>query len=245
MRNTSASGIGEAEIPLSPTGARPTASSHGKTRRIKTAAPNPTLCMMDTADEGFGDQAARESSLARGYDALDCTNFHSMDALDSPANGIAPGFGFTMKQGSRQPSRSKGSAVARPGTSAGLGGSFRAASSLTMPAPPSMAVTQAPSALAMDLGEDVLREPKLMGKRVEQAPMPARSLSVGSTVVKSGGKESPPATAYVRKSKRNMGPSGTHSAGSVAWSVHMARAAQTGTAGLRRHHSEGRLAPAF
>lgn len=101
------------------------------------------------------------------------------------------------------------------------------------------------SALAMDLGEDVLREPKLLGKRLEPAIPRATSLGSLVTKVRPQDAATSPGTEYVRKSKRGLGPGTTHSAGSVAWSVHMARAAAAGTAGLRRHHSETRLAPAF
>lgn len=247
VRNASATGLHEAEGLPSPKGAA----------RRKPTAASPTLCMMD-ADDGFGDQAARESSLARGYDSLGCTSFYSLDSTVTPTNGTS--------QGMRAPSRSKGG-TSRPGTSGGLGGSFRmAASNLTTSVGSALAmdlgqeskqgsslfgrrVEQATpagaSALAMDLGEDVLREPKLLGKRLEPAVPRAASLGSLTTKVRPQDVATPPAGEYVRKSKRNLGPGATHSAGSVAWSVHMARAAAAGTSGLRRHHSETRLAPAF
>jgi len=250
VRSASATGFCEAEG-LSPKGAAPQPSqpSFGRTR--KPTAASPTLCTMDS-DDAFGDQAARESSLARGYDALGCTSFYSLDSTETPTNGVSPGI--------RASSRSKGCA-SRPGSSGGLGGSFRmAASKLTSSALAldlgqeakqgsslfGKRVEQASaSALAMDLGEDVLREPKLLGKRLEPAIPRATSLGSLVTKVRPQDAATQPGSEYVRKSKRGLGPGTTHSAGSVAWSVHMARAAAAGTAGLRRHHSETRLAPAF
>lgn len=247
VRTASATGLHEADGLLSPKAAA----------RRKLTAASPTLCMMD-ADDGFGNQAARESSLARGYDALGCTSFFSLDSTETPTNGTS--------QGMRAQSRLKGG-MSRPGSSGGLGGSFRmAASNLTTSGGAALALdlgqeakqgsslfgrhveqvgSSGASALAMDLGEDVLREPKLLGKRLESSV--PRAASLGSLVTKARPQDvaNPPAGEYVRKSKRNLCPGATHSAGSVAWSVHMARAAASGTAGLRRHHSETRLAAAF
>lgn len=248
VRSASATGFSEAEG-LSPKGAAVQQPSLGRSRDLKAASP--TLCMMDS-DDAFGDKAARESSLARGYDALGCTSFYSLDSTETPTNGAS--------QGIRASSRSTGCA-SRPGSSGGLGGSFRmAASKLTSSALAldlgqeakqgsslfGKRVEQASaSALAMDLGEDVLREPKLLGKRLEPAIPRATSLGSLVTKVRPQDAAAQPGSEYVRKSKRSLGPGTTHSAGSVAWSVHMARAAAAGTAGLRRHHSETRLAPAF
>lgn len=250
VRNPSAPHLDEEASPLSPVSpktmgsSRPSASSHGRVRKSKGAASAPTICMMDAADEELGNDAARESSLARGYEALGCSNFHSMDQPDTPTNGASTGaaFGLASTHGARQALRS--SSGASHGMSASLGGSLRAASALM-----GRREQQAPSALAMDLGEGSLQGSKLFGKRVEQ-PSPARSTSLGSVVMKSKNKElissvAPPATPQFSRKARPAGQGATHSAGSVAWSVHMARAQASGTAGLRRHHSEGRLAPAF
>lgn len=181
------------------------ALSFGKSRKL--AAPKPSLpaaIRMDLADDGDR-AAARDSSLARGYEALGA-EFHCLDAQEMFAVAAA-----------RPPSRSKIGALNQRGLSIGLGGSLRAA-----------------SALALDLGEEAPREARL-GRRPpstatsQAASTPSRSTSLGAVQVsKSRVKELAPIEPIFRSNKvaPNLLPTlPGHSAGSVAWSIHMARSA--------------------
>lgn len=212
-------------------------SSHSRTRKPQKAAPPAFLCM--DAGDSFGEHCARDSSLARGYDALGCQTFHSMDAPDTPSYA-----GFCTAQASRPPLSATPKSLF--GTSRRLATSGGGAA--------------APSAMAMDLGDDVPSESRLLGKRLQTPPTTRRSSSTGTAVAKPLQSQVSKDTAtgfapkYGRRAAQNPAPpasfAGKHSAaGSIAWSLHKQRAgaAADGRSPMMRSTSlsESRLAPAF
>jgi len=157
-----------------------------------------------------GEAPARESSLARNYDALGTVEFHRLDNEDS---GRFPAFASFAPLGKQAPLPSWSSALERPDKVSARGGKVSARGASRQGA------SAMPSAMAMDLG---IEAPKPLAS-------PTRSSSLGSLQVmkSSQGAEGLCPSMMMSKSGALLPalPSKSSSAGSIAWSMRRARSA--------------------
>jgi len=209
-----AAGPGEGSQPLS------SSSNLGKRhKREMQTPPHVPSYRMDIGDAaGFPKHAfsapSRESSLVRGYDALG-VELHSLDARD------AEDFSTTRRRHLPPVSPPVRSQPQRWGE---LESSRRLAAGLGTP-------LRAASALALDLGEDAPRGSRFaagspwLGKEEGLTNSRAlRSTSLGALRLTKTAQQKPTfEVGQLRKAAGMLPTLPGHSAGSVAWSVHMAR----------------------
>jgi len=200
----------------------PRRSSRGATKK-----PTATAYRLDLADDSDPEERAppsRMSSLTRGYDALG-TTLHSMHDKDEPHDHVFSTC-YAEHADWKNLSLFSSSGLTLQGTSSFISqGSSR---------PRNRSVSTL-SAMEMDLGDDGTTKSRLSGMNSSMQLRPgssmsmegSRSMSTGSlSIHKSKGKLEPLPMTQGKSSLLPSVSSTMSPAGSVAWSVHMAKSAK-------------------